>query len=136
MTFPYIISISREALLDVPVDQREAALALGATKWESTFQIVLPNARLGIVGAVFLGLARALGETMAVTMVIGNDPSVRASLFASGYTIPAVIANEFPEASGVQSSALIALALALFLITIVINGGARLLLHATSQKGA
>jgi len=136
MTFPYIISISREALLDVPVDQREAALALGATKWESTYQIVLPNARLGIVGAIFLGLARALGETMAVTMVIGNDPSVRASLFASGYTIPAVIANEFPEASGIQASALIALALALFLITIVINGGARLLLHATSQKGA
>jgi phosphate transport system permease protein len=136
MTFPYIISISREALLDVPVDQREAALALGATRWESTFQIVLPNAKLGIVGAVFLGLARALGETMAVTMVIGNDPSVRTSLFASGYTIPSVIANEFPEASGIQASSLIALALVLFLITIVINGGARLFLHATRQMGA
>ena len=135
MTFPYIISISREALLDVPVDQREAALALGATRWESTYQIVLPNAKLGIVGAVFLGLARALGETMAVTMVIGNDPSVKASLFASGYTIPAVIANEFPEASGMQQSTLLALALVLFLITIVINGGARLFLHATRQKG-
>ena len=135
MTFPYIISISREALLDVPVDQREAALALGATRWESTFQIVLPNAKLGIVGAVFLGLARALGETMAVTMVIGNDPSVKTSLFASGYTIPAVIANEFPEASGLQASSLIALALVLFLITIIINGGARLFLHATRQKG-
>ena len=135
MTFPYIISISREALLDVPVDQREAALALGATRWESTFQIVLPNAKLGIVGAVFLGLARALGETMAVTMVIGNDPSVKASLFASGYTIPAVIANEFPEASGLQQSTLLALALVLFLITIVINGGARLFLHATRQRG-
>jgi len=136
MTFPYIISISREALLDVPVDQREAALALGATRWESTYQIVLPNARLGIVGAVFLGLARALGETMAVTMVIGNDPSVKTSLFASGYTIPAVIANEFPEASGIQASSLIFLALVLFLITIVINGGARLFLHATRQRGA
>lgn len=136
MTFPYIISISREALLDVPVDQREAALALGATKWESTFQIVLPNAKLGIVGAVFLGLARALGETMAVTMVIGNDPSVKASLFASGYTIPAVIANEFPEASGIQQNTLLALALVLFLITVVINGGARLFLHATRQRGA
>ena len=135
MTFPYIISISREALLDVPVDQREAALALGATRWESTYQIVLPNAKLGIVGAVFLGLARALGETMAVTMVIGNDPSVRTSLFASGYTIPAVIANEFPEASGLQASSLIALALVLFLITILINGGARLFLHATRQRG-
>ena len=136
MTFPYIISISREALLDVPVDQREAALALGATRWESTFQIVLPNAKLGIVGAVFLGLARALGETMAVTMVIGNDPSVRTSLFASGYTIPAVIANEFPEASGIQQNTLLALALVLFVITIVINGGARLFLHATRQRGA
>ena len=136
MTFPYIISISREALLDVPVDQREAALALGATRWESTFQIVLPNAKLGIVGAVFLGLARALGETMAVTMVIGNDPSVKASLFASGYTIPAVIANEFPEASGIQQNTLLALALVLFAITVVLNGGARLFLHATRQKGA
>lgn len=136
MTFPYIISISREALLDVPTDQREAALALGATRWESTYQIVLPNAKLGIVGAVFLGLARALGETMAVTMVIGNDPSVKASLFASGYTIPAVIANEFPEASGIQQNTLLALALVLFAITIVINGGARLFLHATRQKGA
>ena len=137
MTFPYIISISREALLDVPVDQREAALALGATKWESTYQIVLPNARLGIVGAVFLGLARALGETMAVTMVIGNDPSVKASLLAAGYTIPAVIANEFTEATGnMHLSSLIALAMVLFLLTMVINGSARLLLYATRQRGA
>ncbi len=74
MTFPFIISVSREALMAVPREQREAALALGATKWESTFQVVLPFARLGIFGSVFLGLARALGETMAVTMVIGNDP--------------------------------------------------------------
>lgn len=137
MTFPYIISITREALLDVPVEQREAALALGATRWESTYQIVLPNAKLGIIGAVFLGLARALGETMAVTMVIGNDPSVRMSLFSPGYTIPAVIANEFTEATGeMHLSALIALALVLFLLTVVINGSARLLLYATRQKGA
>jgi phosphate transport system permease protein len=137
MTFPYIISISREALLDVPVDQREAALALGATRWESTYQIVLPNAKLGIVGAIFLGLGRALGETMAVTMVIGNDPAIHASLLAAGYTIPAVLANEFTEAtSDLHQSSLIALAAVLFLITIVINGGARLLLHATRQKGA
>jgi phosphate transport system permease protein len=136
MTFPYIISITRESLLDVPVDQREAALALGATRWESTYQIVLPNARLGIIGAIFLGLARALGETMAVTMVIGNDPHVSWQLFNSGYTIPAVIANELAEASGDRLSALVALAAVLFLITIIINGAARLLLMVTSQKGA
>src|SRR5450432_627141 len=86
MTFPFIISISRESLLAVPGEQREAALALGATKWESTWQIVVPYARLGIIGSIFLALARALGETMAVTMVIGNDPSIRASLLAPGYT--------------------------------------------------
>ncbi len=80
MTFPFIISISREALLEVPRDQREAALALGATRWESTIQVVVPYARLGIFGSIFLGLARALGETMAVTMVIGNDSNLHASL--------------------------------------------------------
>ncbi len=100
MTFPFIISVSREALMAVPREQREAALALGATKWESTFDAVLPFARLGILGSVFLALARALGETMAVTMVIGNDPAMHASLFAPGYTIAAVIANEFTEATG------------------------------------
>jgi len=84
MTFPFIISISRESLLAVPREQREAALALGSTKWESTWKVVVPYARLGIIGSVFLALARALGETMAVTMVIGNDPSIHASLFAPG----------------------------------------------------
>ena len=137
MTFPFIISISREALLDVPREQREAALALGATKWESTFHIVLPNARLGILGSIFLGQARALGETMAVTMVIGNDPSIKASLFAPGYTIAAVIANEFAEASGnLHLSALAALAFVLFLLTMVINGAARLMIVATARKGS
>ena len=100
MTFPFIISVSREALMAVPREQREAALALGATKWESTWQVVVPFARLGIIGSIFLALARALGETMAVTMVIGNDTSIHASLFAPGYTIAAVIANEFTEATG------------------------------------
>src|ERR1035441_6776751 len=95
MTVPFIISVSREALLAVPREQREAALALGATRWESTWQIVVPYAKLGIIGSIFLGLARALGETMAVTMVIGNDPSIHASLLAPGYSIAAVIANEF-----------------------------------------
>jgi phosphate transport system permease protein len=136
MTFPFIISLSREALMDVPRDQREAALALGATKWEATWQAVVPHARLGIMGSVFLGLARALGETMAVTMVIGNTPTVSASLFAPGSTIAAAIANEFTEASGdVYLASLIFLALVLFLLTIVINGMARILIIATTKKG-
>ena len=136
MTFPFIISISRESLMDVPRDQREAALALGATRWESTWQVVVPYARLGILGSIFLGLARALGETMAVTMVIGNDPSIHASLFASGYTIASVIANEFAEAGGdLHHSALVELGLVLFALTIVINALARLLVIATSRKG-
>ena len=134
MSFPFIISISREALIDVPRDQREAALALGATHWESTYQIVVPNASFGIVGAVFLGLARALGETMAVTMVIGNSPEVHQSLFAAGYTIPAVIANEFSEAGNVHAGALVLLALVLFLITMVINGVARFLLAMNARR--
>jgi phosphate transport system permease protein len=137
MTFPYIISVSREALLSVPREQREAALALGATKWESTWQIVVPYAKLGIMGAIFLGFARALGETMAVTMVIGNDPSVHTSLFAPGYTIAAVIANEFTEAGGkVYPAALIELGLVLFFLTLILNGLARLLILFTTDKGS
>ena len=137
MTFPFIISVSREALLSVPREQREAALALGATKWESTYQVVVPFARLGIFGAIFLGLARALGETMAVTMVIGNDPAVHASLFSPGYTIAAVIANEFTEATGdMYLSALVELGLVLFLLTIVINAAARLMIVLTTAKGS
>jgi phosphate transport system permease protein len=137
MIFPYIISVSREALLAVPREQREAALALGATKWESTWQIVVPYARLGILGSIFLAFARALGETMAVTMVIGNDPSVHASLFAPGYTIAAVLANEFAEASGkYYLAALVELALVLFLLTFILNGLARLLILLTTEKGS
>ena len=137
MTFPFIISVSREALLAVPRDQREAALALGATRWEMTWQVVVPYAKLGILGSVFLGLARALGETMAVTMVIGNDPSVHASLLAPGYSIAAVIANEFTEATGdVYPAALVELGLVLFCLTIVINALARLLIVATTSKGS
>jgi phosphate transport system permease protein len=136
MTFPFIISISRESLLEVPRDQREAALALGATRWEAVSQIVVPYARLGILGSIFLGLARALGETMAVTMVIGNDPNIHASLLASGYTIAAVIANEFAEAVGdLYHSSLVELGLVLFLITIIVNALARLLVMATRGKG-
>ncbi len=100
MVVPFIISVSREVLLTVPREQREAALGLGATRWEATWQVVVPWARTGVMGSIFLALARALGETMAVTMVIGNDPKIAASLFAPGYTIAAVIANEFTEATG------------------------------------
>lgn len=137
MTFPFIISVSREALMAVPRDQREAALALGATKWESTWQIVVPFARLGILGSIFLGLARALGETMAVTMVIGNDPAIHASLLSPGYTIAAVIANEFTEATGkTYPSALVELGLVLFLLTMAINALAQLLIFVTTKKGS
>jgi len=136
MTFPFIISVSREALMAVPREQREAALALGATKWEATADAVLPFARLGIIGSIFLALARALGETMAVTMVIGNDPSIHASLFAPGYTIAAVIANEFTEATGATYlSALVELGLVLFVLTMVINGLAQGMIILTTKKG-
>jgi len=137
MTFPFIISISREALLAVPREQREAALALGATKWESTWQVVVPFARLGIFGSIFLALARALGETMAVTMVIGNDTGIHTSLLSPGYTIAAIIANEFTEATGdVYLSSLVELGLVLFAVTMVLNGAAQLLIVATTRKGS
>jgi len=136
MIIPFIISISREILLAVPADQREAALAVGATKWESTWKVVVPYARSGIMGSVFLALARALGETMAVTMVIGNDPKISTSLFAPGYSIAAVIANEFTEATGdLHVQALIELGLVLFLLTIILNALARLLILATTRRG-
>jgi phosphate transport system permease protein len=136
MVIPYIISVSREVLLSVPRDQREAALALGSTRWESTWKVVVPFARGGIMGSIFLALARALGETMAVTMVIGNTPIISASLFSPGYSIAAVIANEFTEATGeLYTQSLIELGLVLFLLTFVLNGLARLLIVATSQRG-
>jgi phosphate transport system permease protein len=135
MILPFIISISREVLLAVPREQREASLALGATHWETAWRVVVPYARAGIIGSVFLALARALGETMAVTMVIGNDPKINASLFAPGYSIAAVIANEFSEAtSDVYLSALIELGLVLFCITIIVNAVARLLILAITRK--
>ncbi|HTW67481.1 MAG TPA: phosphate ABC transporter permease subunit PstC [Bryobacteraceae bacterium] len=137
MTFPFIISISREALMAVPREQREAALALGATKWESTWQVVVPFARLGILGSIFLALARALGETMAVTMVIGNDTGIHTSLLSPGYTIAAIIANEFTEATGdVYLSSLVELGLVLFALTMVLNAAAQLLIIVTTGKGS
>jgi phosphate transport system permease protein len=136
MIIPFIITISREVLLAVPVDQREAALALGATRWEATWRVVVPYAKTGIFGSIFLALARALGETMAVTMVIGNDPRISASLFAPGYTIAAVIANEFTEAtSNLYLQSLIELGLVLFLVTIIINALARVLILLTTRQG-
>ncbi len=137
MIVPFVLSVSREVLLAVPRDQREAALALGATKWESTWKVVVPAARIGIFGSVFLALARALGETMAVTMVIGNNPKIAASLFSPGYSIAAVLANEFSEATGnLYLSALIELGLVLFLLTFVLNGLARLLILVTTARGS
>lgn len=133
MILPFLISISREVLLAVPREQREAALALGATRWEMAWHVAVPYAKAGIFGSIFLALARALGETMAVTMVIGNDPKINASLFAPGYSIAAVIANQFSEAtSQMYISALIELGLVLFGITIIVNAVARLLILATT----
>jgi len=128
MTVPFIATVSREVLLAVPDTQREAALALGATRWETTWIAVLRYGRSGLVGAVLLGLGRALGETMAVTMVIGNRPEIALSLFAPGYTMASVLANEFTEAtSDVYLSALVYIGLLLLVVTMTVNSLARLL---------
>src|SRR4051812_40932138 len=122
MVVPIISSITREVMTAVPQQQREAVLALGATRWEMIRTGVLRNARAGIMGGIILGLGRALGETMAVTMVIGNRPEIARSLFAPGYTMASVIANEFSEATGdLYLSSLVEVGLALFLVTIVVN---------------
>jgi phosphate transport system permease protein len=134
MILPIISSLTREVMTSVPTVQREAVLALGATRWEMIRIGVLRNARIGIVGAVILGLGRALGETMAVTMVIGNRPEIVKSLLAPGYTMASVLANEFSEATDdMHRSALIEIALALFLVTIVVNACARLLVWAVTR---
>ncbi len=134
MILPIITSISRDVMLAIPMSQREAALALGSTKWEAIL-IVVANARWGILGAVILGLGRALGETMAVTLVIGNSPQITASIFQPGYTMASVIANEFNEAtSGTYVSALIEVGLVLLLTTFVVNTLARLLVWSVSRK--
>ena len=134
MIVPIISSITREVLMVVPQHQREGVLALGATRWEMIRVGVLRNARAGIVGGVILGLGRALGETMAVTMVIGNTPQIAKSLFAPGYTMASVLANEFSEATGdVYLSALVEIGLALFLVTIVVNALAQLLVWSVTR---
>ncbi len=128
MILPTIAAVSRDVLLAVPRDQREGMLALGATRWEMIAGAVVPYARPGILGAVILGLGRALGETMAVTMVIGNRPEIAASLFAPSYTMASVIANEFTEATNeLHLAALAEIGLILFAITVLVNAGARLL---------
>lgn len=137
MILPYISAVSREVLLAVPRSQREAALALGATRWEMIWGAVLPYARSGILGGVILGLGRALGETMAVTMVIGNRHEIAASLFAPGYTMASLIANEFSEATGdLHLSALMAVGLTLFVVTLIVNAIARWLVWRVGRGHA
>jgi phosphate transport system permease protein len=134
MIIPIVASITREVVMAVPHQQREAVLALGATKWEVMRMAVLRNARAGIAGGVILGLGRALGETMAVTMVIGNTPQIAHSLFAPGSTLASVIANEFTEATGdLYLSALVEIGLALFIITLIVNVFARLLVWSVTR---
>ncbi|MGE0440421.1 MAG: phosphate ABC transporter permease subunit PstC [Gemmatimonadales bacterium] len=134
MVMPYIMSVTREVLLAVPASQREAALGLGATRWEAAWTAVVPYARSGIFGAVILGLGRALGETMAVTMLIGNAHDLSSSLFAPGYTMAAIIANEFSEAAtDIHFAALTYVALALFVVTVLVNAAARLLIWRVSR---
>ena len=134
MVIPIISAITREVMTAVPQQQREAVLALGATRWEMIRVGVLRNARAGIMGGVILGLGRALGETMAVTMVIGNRPEIAKSLFAPGYTMASVLANEFSEATGnLYLSALIEVGLALFLVTIIVNIVAQLLVWTVTR---
>ena len=134
MIVPIISSITREVMMVVPQNQREGVLALGATRWEMIRVGVLRNARAGIAGGIILGLGRALGETMAVTMVIGNRPEIAKSLFAPGYTMASVLANEFSEATGdIYLSALIEIGLALFLVTIIVNALAQLLVWTVTR---
>jgi phosphate transport system permease protein len=134
MVMPYVMSVSREVLLAVPDSQREAALALGATRWEAVITTIVPYARSGIIGAIILGLGRALGETMAVTMLIGNRHEIASSLFAPGYTMAAAIANEFSEAVGdLHLSALAYVAFLLFVVTVLVNAGARLLIWRVAR---
>jgi phosphate transport system permease protein len=135
MILPYITSISRDVIKSTPVPLKEAAFGLGATHWETVRLVILPFARAGILGSIFLALGRALGETMAVTMVIGNTPKISLSLFDPSYSMAAVIANEFAEAtSDMYVHALIAIALTLFVITVIINGLARLLIYKTTKQ--
>jgi phosphate ABC transporter permease protein PstC len=137
MILPIVSAISREVMATVPSDQKEAALGLGATRWEMIRTAVLPYCRSGIVGGAMLGLGRAIGETIAVTILIGDAPQLGSHLFGQGYSLAAVIANEFGEAQGLHRSALFAAALVLFVLTLLVNGVARaLVLRAARARGA
>jgi ABC-type phosphate transport system permease subunit len=135
MIVPIVSAISREVIATVPADHKEAALALGATRWEMLRIAVLPYSRSGIVGAAMLGLGRAIGETIAVTLVIGNASVVGKSIFDQGYTLAAVVANEFGEAAAddLHTGALIAAGLVLFVLTLLINGAARALVNRAER---
>jgi phosphate transport system permease protein len=135
MILPTVTAISREVIVAIGADLREASMSLGATKWETVARVVLPASRIGIFGAIVLALGRALGETIATTMVIGNRPEIAASLFAPSYTLASVIANEFTEANGaVYISALVELGLLLFVVSFIVNAMARLLLWAVLRE--
>jgi phosphate ABC transporter permease protein PstC len=133
MILPIVSAISREVMATVPADHKEAALGLGATRYEMIRMAVLPYCRSGIVGGAMLGLGRAIGETIAVTIVIGDAPMLGKHLFGQGYTLAAVIANEFGEATGLHRSALFAAGLVLFVLTLLVNGLARLLVTRASR---
>ena len=133
MVLPFITAVSREVIKAVPPSQREAAFGLGATRWEAISGPILRYARSGIIGAVILGLARALGETMAITMVIGNGRDASLSLLAPGNTLASALANQFAEASGPQLPALMYIALCLFGVTVIVNGFARLMIWNMSR---
>jgi phosphate ABC transporter permease protein PstC len=137
MILPIVSAISREVISTVPPDLKEASLALGATRWEMIRMAVLPYSRAGITGAAMLGLGRAIGETIAVTLVIGNSPTIGKQIFDQGYTLAAVIANEFGEAANdkVHAGALIAAGLVLFILTLLINALARGLVRRAESKG-
>jgi phosphate ABC transporter permease protein PstC len=133
MILPIVSAIAREVMATVPADHKEAALGLGATRWEMIRTAILPYCRAGITGGAMLGLGRALGETIAVTIVIGDSPELGKHLFGQGYSLAAVIANEFGEATGLHRSALFAAALVLFVLTLLVNGVARILVLRASR---
>jgi phosphate transport system permease protein len=136
MILPFISSVTRDVFETVPAVLKEAAYGLGCTKWEVVRRVVIPHTRAGVVGAVMLALGRALGETMAVTFVIGNAHKIAASIMAPGTTISATIANEFTEATGdIYTSSLIALGLILFVVTFIVLAAARLMLHRMEKQG-
>jgi phosphate transport system permease protein len=134
MIVPIITSLTREVFATTPVNEKEAALGLGATRWEMIRAAVFSHSKGGMVGAVTLGLGRAMGETIAVALVIGSSPQITAKLFSPGYSMPSVIANEFGESSDLWRAALIALGLMLFAITIIVNFAARAIVNRSIRK--